>query len=181
LRLGQRPVGLDVDAFALDVDLGGLFPAAADGLVGDPGVVRGHLGRVVVEEYPDDLLGDVMVDQPAGEGVSPLVRRRAGGLAVLVADVAGSQPSVEHGAVAVVGQGVLAARAAPVPGEQVWVSVGPAGGDPVLLGADLGLERLVDGDRGLAAHLVVEVAQVGGALAVVEQAVECQGAGIGGP
>ena len=30
-RLGQRPVGVDVDALASDVDLGGLFPAAAEG------------------------------------------------------------------------------------------------------------------------------------------------------
>ena len=58
--------------------------------------------------------------------------------------------------------------------------VGPAGADPLLLGADLAFEFLVDRDGGLAAHLVVEVAQVGGALPVVEQAVEGQRAGVGG-
>ena len=104
-----------------------------------------------------------------------------GGLGVLVADVAVGQPPVEQAAVAVVGQRPRPAGAAPVPGEQTRVGAGPAGGDPVLLGADLGLELVVDGDCGLAAHLVVEVAQVRGALAVVDQTVEGQGAGVGGP
>ena len=43
LCLGQRPFGVERDALTFDVDLGGCFPAAADGLVGDPGVMRGHL------------------------------------------------------------------------------------------------------------------------------------------
>ena len=60
------------------------------------------------------------------------------------------------------------------------VTFGPAGGHSLLLGADLAFEFLVDRDGGLAAHLVVEVAQIWGALPVVEQAVEGQGAGVGG-
>src|SRR5260370_774650 len=43
------------------------------------------------------------------------------------------------------------------------------------------LEVCVDGDRCLASHLGVEVAQVGGALAVVEKAVEAEGQGAGDP
>ena len=35
------------------------------------------------------------------------------------------------------------------------LGVGPADGNPALLGADLGLKLVVDGDRGLAAHLVL--------------------------
>jgi hypothetical protein len=60
--LGQWPVGVDADVFPLDVDLGGLFPSAADGLVGNSGIVRGHLGRFVVEQDSDDLLGHVAVE-----------------------------------------------------------------------------------------------------------------------
>ena len=74
----------------------------------------------------------------------------------------------------------MSAGAALVPRKQVRVLVRPAGGDPLLLGADLGLELVVDRDGGLAAHLVVDIAQVGGALSVVEQAVEGQRAGVGG-
>ncbi len=163
---------------AVDVDLGGLLPASADGLVGDPRVVRGHLQRLVVQQNPDDLLGDVAVDQPAGEGVAPLVWGEPGGLAVLVADVAVGEPTVEHRAVAVVGQGALAVGVARDRWEQVWVGLRPAVRDALLLGADVGFEFLIDRDGRLAAHLVVEVAQVGGALAVVDEAVEREGARI---
>jgi len=134
----------------------------------------------MVEQHPNDLLRDVPVDQPAGEGVPPLVRGRPGGVAVFVADVAVGQPAVEQAAVAVVGQRAGSGGAAPVPGKQAGVVGGPAGDDPVLLDADLSLELLVDRDGGLATHLVVDIAQVGRALPVVEQAVEGQGAGVGG-
>ena len=134
----------------------------------------------MVEQDPDDFLGDVPVDQPAGEGVPPLVRGQVDGVAVFVVDFAGGQPGVEHAAVAVVGHRVASAGVAVSGGEQVRVVLGPARGDPVLLGADLGFEFLVDRDGGLAAHLVVEIAQVGRALPVVEQAVEGQRAGVGG-
>ena len=89
-----------------------LFPAAPDGLVGDLRVVRGHLGGGVVEQDPDDFLRDVAVDEPAGEGVPPLVGCQVHRAAVLVADVAGVQPPVQHAAVAVVGDRVLAAALA---------------------------------------------------------------------
>ena len=56
----------------------------------------------------------------------------------------------------------------------------PAVGNSLLLGADVVFEVFIDGDGGLAAHLVVEVAQIGGVLSVVEQAVERQCAGVGG-
>jgi hypothetical protein len=60
------------------------------------------------------------------------------------------------------------------------VVLGPARGHTLLLGADLAFEFLVDRHGGLAAHLVVEISQVGGLLPVVEQTVEGQRAGIGG-
>jgi nucleoside-diphosphate-sugar epimerase len=65
-------------------------------------------------------------------------------------------------------------------GEQVPMFLRPAGSDPVSLGPDLTFEFLVDRDRGLTAHLVVEVTQVGGVLSVVKKAVEREGAGVGG-
>src|SRR5450631_3694563 len=40
LGLGERPGGVDDDRFSVDVDPGGLFPAAPDSLVGDLRVVR---------------------------------------------------------------------------------------------------------------------------------------------
>jgi hypothetical protein len=57
LGLREWPLGGDTDAFTVDVDLGGLFPASADSLIGDARVVGGHLVRVVVEQDTDDLLG----------------------------------------------------------------------------------------------------------------------------
>ena len=95
MGLAERPVRVESDALAVDVDLGCLLPPAADGLVGDPRVVSRHLGRFVVEQDPDDFLWDVAVDQPAGEGVPPLVRGQSCGLAVLVADFAVGEPTVK--------------------------------------------------------------------------------------
>ena len=59
-------VGGDVDLvvfawLAADVDLAGLFPVPPDGGVGQPSVMRCHGMRVVVQDPPDDLLGDVSV------------------------------------------------------------------------------------------------------------------------
>jgi len=51
----------------------------------------------------------------------------------------------------------------------------------VLLVADGGLELLVDGDGRFTFHLGVEVPQVGGALSVVEKAIEVQGEDAGDP
>src|SRR5215475_5646372 len=67
------------------------------------------------------------------------------------------------------------------PGEQVGAARWPALQDPALLGADVGLDLLVDRDGGLAAHLGVDVTQIRRALAVVEQAVEGQRAGARDP
>src|SRR5581483_6774756 len=180
LGLPERAIGFDRYWFTLDVDLGGLFPAAAHGLVGDPRVVRGHLAGLVIKKYLHDLLRDVPVDQPAGEGVPPLMGCQVGGFTVLVTDVAVGQPAVEHASVAVVGQRALPVGVAVLVREQVPVRCGQASGDALLVGADLGFEFGVDRDSGLAVHLVVEVAKVGSALAVVDQAGERQGAGVAG-
>jgi hypothetical protein len=134
----------------------------------------------MVEQDADDLLRDVPVDQSGGERVPPLVRCQMHGITVLVTDVAEHKPPVQHDAVAVVGHRPLPAGVAHQRREQMWVGVGPTGGDPGLLGPDLGLQFLVDRNGGLPAHLVVEVTQIGGALPVVDEAVEAQGAGVGG-
>ena len=65
------------------------------------------------------------------------------------------------------------------PREQVRAGVRPAVQHPPLLCDDIGLEFLVDGDGCFAFHLGVGVAQVGSALAVVQQAVELQREGTG--
>jgi hypothetical protein len=93
----QRPVEL------------ALFPAPADGLVGDPGVVRGHLRRLVIEQDPDDLLRDIAVEQATGGRMAPLVRGQVNRLPVLVANLAERQPGDEHAAVAGVAQRTLPA------------------------------------------------------------------------
>jgi len=62
LGLVERAGGIERDAFAFDVDSGGLFPASPHRLVGDLGVAGGHLVRVVVEQDAHDLLGDVTVE-----------------------------------------------------------------------------------------------------------------------
>ena len=92
LGLAERPVGIKSDTLAFDVDLRRRLPAAPDGLVGDPRIVGGHPGRLVVEKNAYDFLGNVAVDQPAGEGVPPLMGCQVDGAAVLIADVAGRQP-----------------------------------------------------------------------------------------
>jgi hypothetical protein len=43
LGLIEEAVGTEGDTFALDIDLGGLFPVPPHRLVGDLGVMRGHL------------------------------------------------------------------------------------------------------------------------------------------
>ena len=97
------------------------------------------------------------------------------GIAVLIADVAHLQPLQQHHSVAVVGRRALPVGVTGQRGEQVRVSAGPLIGNVGLLPEDLGLQVLIDRHRRLAAHLVVEVAQVGGTLPVVGQAVELQG------
>lgn len=134
----------------------------------------------MVEQDPHDFLGNVAVDQPASEGVPPLVGGQVHRAAVFVTDLAGIQPGVEHAAVAVVGQWVLTADVSYQSRKQVRVTFGPSGRHSLLLGADFAFEFLIDRHGGLATHLVVEVAQIWGTLPVVEQAVESQGACVGG-
>jgi hypothetical protein len=76
--------------------------------------------------------------------------------------------------------GVATAGVAGHGGKQVRVVIGPASDHTLLLGADLAFEFLIDRHGGLAAHLVVQISQVGGLLPVVEQTVEGQRTGIGG-
>src|SRR6266852_2035961 len=129
--VAERPVRADRDRLPGSIDLAGFFPVLADGLVRQPGVMRGHLGRVVIEDFLHDMLGDVTVDQDRPEGVPPLVGCQVHGLAVLVADVAVFQPAVEGLAI-----GAAADRAGPAdvgvrPGEQHGGAFGPAEPDAV--------------------------------------------------
>jgi hypothetical protein len=98
-------------------------------------------------------LWNVAVDQSRGEGVSPLMRGQMDGLAVLVANITGLQPAVEHAAVAVGTESPLPAGVGLLPGKQVRIALWPALQHPALLDSDLGLEFLIDGDRRLAFHL----------------------------
>ncbi len=111
----------------------------------------------------------------------PLVRGEVDGLAVLVADVAGIQPPVELVPVGASWPGPLPADVGVQRREQVRAAIWPARQHLLLLGADGGFQLVVDGDGGFPFHLGVDVAQVGGALAVADQAVERQGARGGDP
>ena len=91
--LAERPVRADADGLPGGSDLAGFVPVLADGLVRQPGVVRRHVRRVVVEDLLHHMLGDVPVDQRCSQRVAPLVRGQVDGLAVLVADVAAFQPA----------------------------------------------------------------------------------------
>ena len=165
------PSGSTTTVCAGDVDLAGGFPVPADGGVVQPGVVRGHLRGVVVEDAPHDLLRDVPVDQPGAEGVSPLVRGQAHRSAVCVANIAAVQPAVEREPVGRSGDrgrpsGFFVGR-----GNSTGASLTPG-----LLLDDQGVEFLVDRDQRLAFHLVVDVAQVGRAVGVGDDAVAASGA-----
>ncbi len=68
LLLGPRgvaegPAGADLDGLAFGVDLAGFLPVVPDGLVGQPGVMPGHLRRVMVEDFLHDMLRHIPVDQ----------------------------------------------------------------------------------------------------------------------
>jgi hypothetical protein len=77
---------------------------------------------------------------------------------------------------------VLPAGVGQLPGEQVRAAAaGPGGGDVLLPGGDPGLGFLIERDQRLAFHLVVEVAQVGGAVGVAGQAVPGQGERVAEP
>ena len=156
------PSGSTTTVCAGDVDLAGGFPVPADGGVVQPGVVRGHLRGVVIEDAPHDLLRDVPVDQPGAEGVPPLVRGQPDRAAVCVADIAAGQPAVEREPVGRCGDRGPAVGVLRRPREQHRRR------RPTrrLLLDDQGVELLVDRDQRLAFHLVVEVAQVGRAVGV---------------
>jgi hypothetical protein len=59
--LAERAVGTDLDGLAMGVDLAGLLPVLADGLIGQPGVMSGHERRVMIEHLLHDMLRDVTV------------------------------------------------------------------------------------------------------------------------
>jgi hypothetical protein len=62
LRIGQRAAGLDGDVLAVDVDLAGLLPVPADGLIVQPrGTALGSVSPAVlyrpqVQAVPGDVL-----------------------------------------------------------------------------------------------------------------------------
>jgi hypothetical protein len=123
---GQRPVRVEGDCLSGDADLAGGFPVPADCGVVQPGVMAGHLGRVMIENPADHFLRHVLVDHPGSERVTPLVRGEMHRQAVLILDVAAFQPAVEGQPV-----GGAAGRSLPVevlgrPGEQARRDVGPA-------------------------------------------------------
>nr|WP_236056923.1 hypothetical protein [Mycobacterium sp. SM1] len=132
----------------------------------------------MVKQDSDHLLRDVTVDQSAGEGMPPLMRCEAYRSTVFVADVAGVEPALQLRAVRFRAAWALTVGVGGCAWEQVRAAVRPAPPDTILLGADLAFEVLVDGDRGLAVHLVVAVAQIWGTAPVVDQAVERQRAGV---
>ncbi len=103
------------------------------------------------------------------------------GLALFVADVAAGQPPVEGVAIGGSGEGGLPVGVLGRPGEEYGGAAGPAGEDALLLLADECLELVVDGHEGLAFHLVVVVAQVGGAVVVGDDAVAGQAHRVGDP
>jgi hypothetical protein len=128
----------------------------------------------MVEDPADDLLRDVTVDQPGAQGVTPLMRREMHSVAVFVADVAGIEPALQghpigRGADRVVPVDVLGGA-----GEQDPCTARPVIGVAAPLMADGVGEFGVDGDQGVAVHLVVEVAQIGGAVGVGGDAVAAQ-------
>ncbi|WP_327248854.1 hypothetical protein [Streptomyces sp. NBC_01320] len=93
---------------------------------------------------------------------------------MLVADIAALQPEIELPAVGVRGQRSGAVGVHPGGREQPPAAAGPAFQDALLLGGDLALDLLVDGDQCLAFHLPVEITQIGGAVGVPDDAVEGQ-------
>src|SRR6266487_888294 len=100
----------------------------------------------------------------------PLVGGETDWVTVLVADVAAFHPSTQPVAVGAVADRFVAVWVRGGSGEQdrrLW----PAVQDTALLLADELFELLIDGDEGFSFHLVVEVPQVGRAVAVVGDAV----------
>jgi hypothetical protein len=65
--LGQRAVGVEGNRLARGVDLAGFLLVAADRRVRQPGIMRHHRVRIVIEDAADDFLGDVHVDQAGSQ------------------------------------------------------------------------------------------------------------------
>ena len=160
------PSGSRVTVWPWTLTLRACFPVAADGGVGQPGVVGRHLRRVVVEDLPDDLLRDIPVDQTCSQGVSPLVRGQVHRSAVFVADVAALQPLVERVAVGAAAEWRAAGQVGRGRGNSTGVRSGQRSRRRRCCWSICPVKFVVDGDERFAFHLVVEVAQVGGAVGV---------------
>src|SRR4051812_2093131 len=95
----QWPARVERDGFAADVDaLLVALPLAAQRLVLDLRVAGSHLGRVVIEQPPDAVERDLVVDEASRERVAELVRRKLDRLAAGVADLALGEPAREAAA-----------------------------------------------------------------------------------
>jgi len=143
--------------------------------------VSGHLVGVVVEDLADDFLGDVSVDESGAQGVAPLMRCEVDLLAVGVADLAALEPGVQDLPVGAAAHRLAAVDVLQLAREQHRDAVRPAFQHVALLITEMLLEFFVDGDQRFAFHLVVEVAQVGCAVGVVDDAVERQPGGVVDP
>ena len=137
--------------------------------------------RIMVQQDPDDFLGNVAVDEAAGESMAPLMGRQVHRPAVFVADLTGLQPAAEHPPVGAVCQREVPGDVGAFSRKQAGRAVRPLVQHPPLLITDGGFEFFVDGDGCLASHLGVEVAQIGGALAIAQEAVEVESQGTGDP
>lgn len=144
----------------------------ADGGVVQSCVVGRHLRGVVVEDAAYDLLRDVAVDHAGAQGVAALVRGEVGGTSVFVAGLAELQSAVGGQTVSRTHLWVAAVGVLRRPREQVWAALWPAGENTLLLLVAESVDFLVDGDEGLAFHLVVDVTGVGGAVGVLRSGVE---------
>ena len=176
--LGEGAGGVKADGLAAGVELACGFPVPADGGVGQPGVMCRHFGSLVIEDLLDDMLGDVTVDEGCPQRVAELVRGEPDRGAVMAADVAACQPAAEPAAVGVAVRRHRAGDVLRGAGEQDRGPAGPAGCVPLPLPPDPAGDFVVDGDEGLAFHLVVVVAQVGLPVAVADDAVRWQRAGV---
>jgi hypothetical protein len=104
--------------------------------------------------------------KPGAQGMSPLVWGQMHGATVGVKNLAGCQPPVKRQPV-----GRRRDRGSPV-GVFGWPREQHRGvTDPSLLLGDQSLELFINRDQGLAFHFVVEVAQVGRALGIGDDAV----------
>jgi hypothetical protein len=106
--------------------------------------------------------------------VPPLVRSQVDELAMLVADVAPFQPATQRPAVVLVPHRMVPIRIAGGSREQHGRALGPAALQTLALLADGLLKLLIDRDKRLPVHLVVEIAQIRGSVGVADHAVARQ-------